>query len=66
VYVHLLKPEDNAVLVPLPAGFKVKTAKVFRTGAPVKFTNTAEGLLLQVPASTDPLDAYDRVVELTK
>lgn len=48
VYVHILSPEDNNLLIP-DFGKKVKSITVFNSGAKMKFKQDAFGIVVSVP-----------------
>lgn len=60
LYVHILDWQDKALYLPL-GGQKVKRARLFKDGTPVKFTKDADGILLRLPAV--PTET-DEVVEV--
>ena len=61
VYVHILN--WNAPLLALPPIARtVKNAQVLLTGSPVQFTQSSNGVVLQVPAAKK--DEVDRVIVL--
>jgi alpha-L-fucosidase len=49
VYVHILSPEDNNLLIP-DFGKKVKSITLFNSGAKIKFRQDAFGIAVSVPA----------------
>ena len=56
VYVHVLDWKDTVLSLPQPPK-AVKSAALFGTGKPVKFTADKDALLLRLdPASLDPVD----------
>jgi alpha-L-fucosidase len=59
VYVHILNPEDNNLLLP-DFGEKVKTITLYNTGAKLKFKQDAFGITVSV--SEDSLDDIDTVL----
>jgi len=59
IYVHLLDPEDNNLLLP-DFGKKVKGITVFSTGALLKFKQDSFGTAVALPA--DILDETDTVL----
>ncbi len=59
IYVHLLDPEDNNLLLP-DFGKKVKGITVFSTGAKLKFKQDSFGTAVALPA--DILDETDTVL----
>ncbi len=59
IYVHLLDPEDNNLLLP-DFGKKVKVITVFSTGAKLKFKQDSFGTTVAVPAEI--LDETDTVL----
>lgn len=59
VYVHLLNPEDNNLLLP-DFGKKVKAITVFSTGAKLKFKQDSFGTTIAVPAEI--IDDTDTVL----
>jgi len=63
IYVHLLEKKENlsAILIPgLKA--KIKTAVLFANGAPVKYTQTDEGVYLYIDGLKT--DAIDTIIQL--
>jgi len=59
VYVHLLSPEDNNLLIP-DFGKKVKSITLFNSGAKIKFRQDAFGITIAIP--TEVLDETDTVL----
>ena len=59
VYVHILSPEDNNLLIP-DFGKKVKSITHFTSGAKMKFRQDAFGIAISVPAEI--LDDTDTVL----
>jgi alpha-L-fucosidase len=59
VFVYILNPEDNNLLIP-DFGKKVKSVSVFATGTKLKFKQDAFGIAVSVPAEI--LDEIDTVV----
>jgi alpha-L-fucosidase len=59
VYVHILNPEDNNLLLP-DFGKKVKAITHYNTGAKMKFKQDAFGITVSVPE--DSLDDIDTVL----
>ncbi len=60
VYVHLLHQHDGRVFLPMTAA--VASARMFDTGAPARFTASAEGVEL---TGLPPLgDQWDEIVEM--
>ncbi len=56
VYVHILNPEDNNLLIP-DFGKKVKSITLFKSGTKMKFRQDAFGIAVSVPAGiTDDMD----------
>jgi alpha-L-fucosidase len=63
VFVHLLNPEDNNLLLP-DFGMKVKNITFHETGAKLKFKQDAFGIAISVPeGSLDEIDTI-LVIEL--
>jgi alpha-L-fucosidase len=48
VYVHILSPEDNNLLIP-DFGKKVKNITLFNSGAKMKFKQDSFGIAVSVP-----------------
>ena len=66
VFVHVLDWKDAVLSLPRPAEAVVKSAALFGTAKPVKFTADKDALLLRLdPATLDPLDTIV-VLELGK
>lgn len=61
VYVHILDWQDESLVLPA-WGKKVRSAKMFGSGTPVKFTQNDFGVVLKVPAAQR--DEIDTIVEL--
>lgn len=61
IYVHLLDPEDNNILLPY-FGKKVKRITVFNTGALLKFKQDSFGITVAVP--DEIIDETDTVLVL--
>jgi alpha-L-fucosidase len=61
VYVHVLHPEGNALLLP-PIG-KISSIVLFTSRQKVKFTGTTQGTILEIPE--DLLHLPDIVFEIT-
>lgn len=61
VYVHILKWQDESLILP-SWGKKVKSAKIFASKTPVKFSETDFGLALKVPKAN--MDEIDTIIEL--
>jgi alpha-L-fucosidase len=61
VYVHILKWYDESLVIPA-WGKKIKSAKLFNDGTPVKFLENQYGITLNIPK--EKLDEIDTVVEL--
>jgi alpha-L-fucosidase len=59
VYVHMLNPEDNNLLIP-EFGKKVKSVKLFTTGAKLKFRQDTFGIAVTVPG--DVIDDTDTIL----
>lgn len=63
VYVHLHKPEDKTIWVPMPPNFKPGKANVMHSGAIATFKVGKDGIWLDVPTN---LDGRGTVVEVSK
>lgn len=61
VFVHILKWHDESLLIP-SWGKKIRSAKLFADGSPVKFLQNDYGILLSIPK--DKMDDVDTIVEL--
>lgn len=61
VYVHLLNPEDNNLLLP-DFGRKVKNVTLYQTGSKLKFKQDAFGISISVPAEN--IDDTDTIIVL--
>ena len=61
LFVHILKLQDDVLYLPTGTR-KVKSAKVFKDGTPVRFSKADGGIVLSVPT---PGKDVDYVVELT-
>jgi alpha-L-fucosidase len=61
VYVHLLNPEDNNLLLP-DFGKKVKNVILYQTGSKLKFKQDAFGISISVPAEN--IDDTDTIIVL--
>lgn len=61
VYVHVLNWQDESLLIPA-WGKRVRSAKMFATGTPIKFTQNDYGILLNIPRAQ--MDEIDTIVEL--
>ena len=59
VYVHILTPEDNNLLIP-DFGKKVKNIMLFNSGAKIKFRQDAFGIVISVPVEI--LDGTDTIL----
>ena len=59
VYVHLLNPEDNTLLLP-DFGKKVKRVTLFRDGARLKFKQDSFGISIMIPEEV--IDDVDTVL----
>lgn len=63
VYVHILNPEDNNLLIP-DFGKKVKSVTLFSTGAKLKFRQDAFGIAVTVPGEVIDNNDTILVIEL--
>jgi alpha-L-fucosidase len=61
VYVHILKWQDESLVLPA-WGKKVKSARLFASRAPIRFTENEFGITLKIPKSS--FDEVNTVVEL--
>ena len=61
LYVHILDCIDSSLFLPM-GNRKVKSAKVFATGKPVRFTKTGDGITVNMGEAPK---AIDYVLELT-
>ncbi|HOW10016.1 MAG TPA: alpha-L-fucosidase [Bacteroidales bacterium] len=61
VYVHLLNPEDNNLLLP-DFGKKVKNVTLYQTGSKLKFKQDGFGISISVPSES--LDDTDTIIVL--
>lgn len=61
IYIHILDWSDESLVLP-SWGKKVKSAKMFKSKIPVKFTDNEFGITLKIPKTS--LDEIDTVVEL--
>jgi len=59
VYIHILSPEDNNLLIP-DFGKKVKSISLFKSGTKLKFKQDAFGIAVSVPEEI--LDETDTVL----
>lgn len=59
LFVHVMTPESRHIFVPVKG--KVKGAKEFATGRPVKYTKASDGVILELDALPE---AIDYIVEL--
>jgi len=59
VYVHILNPEDNNLLIP-DFGKKVKGITLFKTGAKLKYKQDAFGIVISVPQEV--IDETDTIL----
>lgn len=62
VYIHILDWTDKQLSLPAVTG-KIKSARLFADKRPVKVSQSAEGVVLTMPAAPAP-DAIDTIVEL--
>lgn len=63
VYVHILDWDDRQLTLP-PVDDKIKSAKLFGTNTPVRFSQTADGVVLTLAKAPEATD-IDTIVELT-
>lgn len=61
IYIHILDWSDESLVLP-SWGKKVKSAKLFKSKTPVKFTDNEFGITLKIPRTS--IDEIDTVVEL--
>lgn len=61
VFVHILKWHDESLLIP-SWGKRIRSAKLFADGSPVKFLQNDYGILLNIPKAK--MDEVDTIVEL--
>ncbi len=59
VYVHMLNPEDNNLLIP-DFGKKVKSITLFETGAKLKYKQDSFGIVISVPQ--EMIDETDTIL----
>lgn len=59
IYVHILNPEDNNLLIP-DFGRKVKGITLFKTGAKLKYKQDAFGIVISVPREV--IDETDTIL----
>jgi len=59
VYVHILNPEDNNLLIP-DFGKKVKGITLFKTGTKLKYKQDAFGIVISVPQ--EAIDETDTIL----
>jgi alpha-L-fucosidase len=61
VFIHILNWQDESLLIP-SWGKRVKSAKLFSSGTPIKFVQNDYGITLKIPSTQ--MDEIDTIVEL--
>jgi alpha-L-fucosidase len=59
VYMHILNPEDNNMLIP-DLGKKIKNITLFKSGAKLKYKQDAFGIAITVPS--EAIDETDTIL----